>query len=166
MAARTRRQPAATPRQTFQVHALFVPLVDPSGTAQQAASYVDSVAPQLWQRGVSAEVYRIRPCDLRNKRVLAALRAKGVDRLPVLFAHGRPHIGLRAIQGYYGALLAPRPPRRPARTEPSPRDSADLVAGEQDEATADTEAAEDLEEYFRQEMRVGRLGGEIELDDV
>jgi hypothetical protein len=144
---------------------LYVPLVDPSGMAQRAGAQLDRVAPQLGRLGIAVEVCRIRPCDIRNPRVLAALRRRGITSLPALLAEGRAHVGLNAIGAYYDALAAPPPARR----RDGPRDadtSREYSDGGADSADArlDDDASADLEEFMMREMRMTRLGGEIEND--
>ena len=148
---------------TDQSHALFVPLVDPSGIAQQTTGYVDGVLSQLWRRGIAVEVHRIRPKDLRNRRVLGALRQRGIDRLPALIAAGHSYVGLRDIRRFYDAVLSERRAgsRAPGRTAPRAPGRAP-VEDLSEETTANDTAEEELDAFYRQEMRVGRLGGEID----
>jgi hypothetical protein len=125
---------------------------------QQAATLVDAAARQ---HGLAAEIYQIRPKDLRNQRVLAALRGRGIGRLPALLAGGGVHVGLREIQVYY-SRATPRAPRSaPRGPEQSGRAPADTDPYE----PADDGAEAMLDAFYAQEMRVGRNGGEV-ADDL
>ena len=85
---------------------LFVPLDRPGSADRAADAYLDDHAFALGALGVAAAVYRVRACDLRNARVLAAFRARGVDSLPAVLTEGHALVGLRAIRGHFSPMLA------------------------------------------------------------
>jgi len=139
-----------------EVHALYVALADKGDTGRQAVGYISGIVGPLGRQGIAVDIYRIRPKDLRDPRVLEALRRRGIDRLPAALARGRPLVGLADIRGYYEAQLAPRPgARAPARGEPA------YGEGFADDGGS---AEEDLDNFFREEMRAGRPDEDLDGD--
>lgn len=62
----------------------------------------------------------------------------------------------------------PRSPQRPAARAPEydpGADSADQAVGDP-ERSADEAATDDLDAFFRSEMKVGRRGGEVDLSEL
>ncbi len=165
-------------------HALFVARAGAPEVSKQALSYIAGVAPLLANRGVRIDIERVRNSDLRNQAVLTAFRARGIDRLPALLAEGRAYVGVRAIQIFYESLLPavqgsqdPRglppawrgsqPPREPRERPFQPVADGDPLGGREPATDgggdSDDEIGDLLDNFFRQEMRVGRLGGEVDV---
>lgn len=89
-------------------HALYVALADKSPAGRQAIEFLGGAAGYLRRQGIAVQVYRVRPRDLRDSRVLEAFRRRGIGRLPAVLARGRPLVGLAEIHAYYaGPSQAP-----------------------------------------------------------
>lgn len=167
-------QPYARP----WVHTLYIASEDKGVTGRQAAGYVGGVADQLGQLGIAIEIYRIRPKDLRNRRVLDALRRRGIDRLPAVLADGRPVVGLSNICDYYETQLRRPPPAQSRGFRLRPAGWTDGLAarevagGEPSGRFADGEVPDDeapeaiLEDYFREQMKAGGDREDDGLDDA
>jgi hypothetical protein len=110
-------------------------------------------------------VWRIRPKDVRNQKVVGALRRRGAARLPALLVAGLPpYVGLREIRGYCEQRLSP-PGGGPrgARGPLAPRDAralrpeaAEFRPGPAPGGDEDEDAAQAMEAFYDQEMGGGR----------
>jgi hypothetical protein len=137
-------------------HAVYVKVVGAGGADQKSRQlslellrFLLAHKARIVGRGWALKVFGVYPGDLSDSKVLEALRARGVQRLPALVAGRRVLSGLREIQGFYSGLLGPgRPPAqaRSARREPEP----------------DADSA--LEGFFRDEMDITKAekGGDDE----
>jgi hypothetical protein len=131
---------------------------------RRIAGLLERLAPQIRrQLGVAVEVYRVRAKDARNPRVRAALKRRGVGSLPAVLAGGRAYVGCREIEEFYARALAPPRPRE------SPEPAAPRFEGPEGEPGAelpDDSAQDALDAFYRTEMRVGPLGGEVDVRDL
>jgi len=154
-------------------HALYVALGDKSPAGGLAARYLGSAAGALEAQGVTIEICRVRPRDLRDRRVLEAFRRRGIDRLPAVLARGRPLVGLVEIRAYYDAGLGAEPrtgpragPREPARFAFAEGSASRRGPGQRPGAAPQPPELPDeddspeafLEDYYRQEMLEGGRG--------
>jgi hypothetical protein len=156
----------------YEEHALYLALADKGNTSRQAVGYISGVTDLLRQQGIALEIYRIRPKDLRDQRVLGALRRRGIDRLPAVLARGRPLVGLADIRSYYEAQLSAGPARdlgEAPHREPERRrgrDRAEPERGRAEPEHPDDEGSPeaDLDAFFHQEMHGG--GPDHDLSDA
>lgn len=87
-------------------HQLYVKTGDESDTKSRgvtvaALEYVRDNLKVLRQMGITLNVNRVRPQDVRNPSVVGAMRARGITRLPALVTPTKVYIGFDSIRGLY-----------------------------------------------------------------
>lgn len=145
-------------------------------------------------QGVAIGIFFVRPGDLKDPRVIDALRRCAVDKLPALLEGRRSHVGLEAIRGYCAAV------GRPPTSVPAPADRSAAysfqepgagrglgvnvrhmraagpgqegdrqLSGHEDlseNATDEETATADLEAFYAQEIRAERGDSELNLSEM
>lgn len=142
-------------------HTLLIPRTDGGAAVQRTVDYIDAIAPQLQNQGITVEVLEIRDKDLHNPQVLDAMRRRGVTRLPALFANGQAHVGYREIRDMYvrgNESGIPGPPAGVRSAPPRMLGQGITPAMMEEMGTPE----DDLDEYMKQEMQGGGRGGGID----
>ncbi len=93
------------------LHNLFVQIVDPHITdpaalkgrqlTLQALQYIHNRIKTFATMGIKVKVNKIRKTDLANPRLVAAMKKKGITRLPALVTPNNIYIGNREIMDVY-----------------------------------------------------------------
>jgi hypothetical protein len=158
-------------------HALYLPPIsrdnaDAADATVRVMSYLTRIKPELSRMGIWVDVHRIRQKDIRNPRVQAALRDKEVDALPSILAAGRTHVGIREIETFYENLLhsgskhAQSSGSKHAQSSGSKHAQSSCSKHAQSSGPRhaqapidnpeDADAADALDEFYREEMGFGR----------
>ncbi len=89
-----------------EFYTLYLP---PNGVGAEASRRalraVDQVQTKLRTAGISIEVHTLRRRDVENRKVLAALRARGIHSLPALVSALATHNGCRQIEEHLKSAI-------------------------------------------------------------
>jgi hypothetical protein len=134
-------------------HQLYVKTGDESDTKSRGVTvavleYVRDNLKVLRQMGITLNVNRVRPQDVRNPSVVGAMRARGITRLPALVTPTKVYIGFDSIRGLY---------------EQNIREFTRADKGAPDGASSDGDGdGDDLNRFYRGALAAGGVDEEEE----
>jgi hypothetical protein len=96
---------ADTGAPTHNLYIKIVPAGDPdrrsSSLTLEALRYVHARLPIFKQMGINVKVCRVTAAQLANPRLVAAMKARGITRLPALTTGNNTYLGMKEISDLY-----------------------------------------------------------------
>lgn len=138
-------------------HNLYVKVVtgdDPDSVSRgytlEVLNFVHANLAQLARMGLAVKVNKVTTAQLRNEQVRAAMKSRGISRLPALTTPNGVYLGFQEIRGLYE--------RNIAEFEAFVRRSEPPVVG--------SAPPDELEDYYREEMSIEKARADDKEDDT